>query len=73
MQLVCLKLFNFEKNSYPYGTLLLKEIVSAENSSHEVTLPTILNRLYFGLYEKYQVAWEEIGRAIRQFIKNYEE
>lgn len=73
MQLVCLKLLNFEKNSYPYGTLLLKEINSLEvnQSADEVTVPTILNRLYFGLYENYKLAWVDIGRAIRQYFRDH--
>ena len=30
LQMVCLKLLNFEKNSYPYGTLMNEELKSIE-------------------------------------------
>jgi hypothetical protein len=69
LQLVCLKLLNFEKRMYPYGTLLLDEPNSGKESD-VYSLPTVLNRIYFGLYPDYAAIWQDIGRAITNFLKD---
>ena len=40
---------------------------SHKSSEKPFSLAVVLNRIYFGLYEKYAEIWTDLGKALRYF------
>lgn len=72
LQLVISKLLNFEKNMCPYGTFLLDEHLEEDPKKNGLSLPTVLNRVYFGLYQDYQAIWSDIGKTLSSFLRKHQ-
>ena len=69
--LICSKILNFEKEEFPYGTMLIDEITSIkeEKSKSIFYIEVIMNRLYFGLYEEQATFWKNLGQALNHFTR----
>lgn len=75
MLMVAQKLVNFVKDGYPYGVVMHEpyneELEKQCGITSSINIGQIINKVYLGYYKRYAHFWEELGRAINNFLSIY--